>query len=279
MPDVVGIRFKRAGTIYYFDPAGIELNPNDNVVVETVRGTVVGRVVIAPKQVLSNELTEPLKPVVRKVTLEDLQKAGELETKEKEALTKCEELVTELQLPMKLLAAEYNLDASRLTILFSAEHRVDFRELVKRLAATLKTKIELRQVGARDEAKLIGGFGPCGLPLCCVSHLATFESVSVKLAKEQGLPLNPSKISGLCGRLLCCLSYESAFYRTMKEKMPKPGQSVTTPTGKATVVSVNPLKETVTVQLESEASLELPLSQVTPAEEKVKPEPETQKKP
>ncbi|MFQ6122630.1 MAG: stage 0 sporulation family protein [Dehalococcoidales bacterium] len=263
MAEIVGIRFKRAGKVYYFDPAGIDLEVNDYVIVETSRGPEVGRVVIAPRQVLANEVSGPLKPVMRKADPEDVEQAEKLEAKAEEALIECGKLIGELQLPMKLLSAEYNLDGSRLTFLFSAEERVDFRELVRRLTKCFKVRVELRQVGSRDEAKLMGGFGRCGRPLCCMSFISEFDPVSIKMAKEQDLPLNPMKISGVCGRLMCCLSYESEQYHALKEKLPKMGQRVSTAMGEATVVGSNPLKETVLVELESEATVELPLSEVS----------------
>ncbi|MBU2535502.1 MAG: stage 0 sporulation family protein [Chloroflexi bacterium] len=260
---VVGIRFKTAGKVYYFDPANLDLEVNDYVVVETSRGMELGKVVIAPRQVLANEVNEPFKPVTRKAEPEDVSRIQELEVKAEEALIECGKMIDELQLPMKLLSAEYNIDGSRLTFLFSAEQRVDFRELVRRLTGQFKVKVELRQVGTRDEAKLIGGFGRCGRPLCCMSFITDFDPVSIRMAKDQGLPLNPMKISGCCGRLMCCLSYENEQYRTMKEKMPRMGQQVSTAMGDATVVGNNLLKETVLVQLESEATVELPLSDVS----------------
>jgi cell fate regulator YaaT (PSP1 superfamily) len=254
--------------VYYFDPASIELDLNDWVVVETEHGTEVGRVVISPKQVLSSEITEPLKPVIRKAEEEDFRQMDEFEGKEKEALTRCQEMVARFNLPMKLLAAEYNLDGTRLTFYFSAEGRVDFRELLKGLTNTFKTRIELRQVGSRDKAKFLGGIGRCGRPLCCTTYLSEFNPVSIKMAKEQDLPLNPMKISGACGRLLCCLSYECEQYRIMKEKLPALGQRVSTPMGLATVVGGNPLRETVLVQLESQATVELPIEQVKSRKQK-----------
>ncbi len=263
MAEIVGIRFKRAGRVYYFDPAGIELEVNDYAVVNTSRGQELGQVVISPKQVLASEVTKPLKPVVRKAEPEDIARAQEFASKEEDALAKCGKLIGELNLPMKLLSAEYNLDGSSLTFFFSAAERVDFRELVRQLTNRFKIKVELRQVGPRDEAKLLGGFGRCGRPLCCMSFLSEFAPVSIKMAKEQDLPLNPMKISGVCGRLLCCLVYENKQYQIMKEKLPKEGQPVSTPMGLARVVSTNPLKETVLVELESQASVELPLSEVT----------------
>ena len=263
MAEIVGVRFKRAGKVYYFDPADIDLEQDDCVVVKTSRGLELGRVVISPKQVLASEVPTPLKQVVRKAEPEDIKRAQELEDKEREALAECGQLITKLELPMKLISAEYNLDGSRLTIFFSAAERVDFRELVRELASRLKARVELRQIGPRDEAKLIGGFGRCGRPLCCMSFLSEFTPVAIKMAKEQDLPLNPMKISGVCGRLLCCLVYENEQYRAMKKKMPKEGQRVSTPMGVASVVGSNPLKETVSVELESQAIVELPLSEIT----------------
>ena len=263
MAEVAGIRFKRTGRVYYFDPAGIDLEVNDYVVVKTTRGLELGKVVIAPRQVVASEISEPLKSLVRKADPEDIQRAQELESKVEEALIECGKLIAELNLPMKLISAEYNLDSSRLTFYFNAEERDDFRKLVKELTKRFNTRVELRQVGPRDGAKLIGGFGRCGRPLCCMSFLSEFAPISIKMAKEQDLPLNPMKISGVCGRLLCCLGYESEQYRSMREKMPKVGQRVSTPMGIASVVGGNPLKETVMVELESEMTVELPYSEVS----------------
>jgi cell fate regulator YaaT (PSP1 superfamily) len=231
-----------------------------------LRGLELGLVVIAPGQLKNDETGETgeaLSPVVRKAEPEDIAQAQELETKAEEALIECGKMIAELNLPMKLLSAEYNLDSSRLTFLFSAEERVDFRELVRRLSGKFKVRVELRQVGSRDEAKLLGSFGRCGRPLCCTTFLTEFTPVSIKMAKEQDLPLNPMKISGACGRLMCCLAYEGEQYHAMKEKMPKVGQRVSTKMGEATVVSNNPLKETVTVELDSEATIELPMTEVS----------------
>jgi cell fate regulator YaaT (PSP1 superfamily) len=268
MADIVGVRFKKASKIYYFDPAGLNLEVNDYVVVETARGLELGQVVLAPRQVLASDVEKPLKPVVRKAEPEDVKRTQELEAKESEALAEGAKLVQKLNLPMKLLKAEYNLDASRVTIHFSAEERVDFRELVRELAGRLRVRTELRQVGPRDEAKLIGGYGRCGRPLCCANFLCELAPVSIKMAKEQGLPLNPMKISGICGRLMCCLVYESEQYHIMKEKLPKEGQRVTTATGAGKVIGTNALLETVMVQLdESQATIELPLNEVAIEEE------------
>jgi cell fate regulator YaaT (PSP1 superfamily) len=262
MADIVGIRFKRAGRVYYFDPAGIELKLGDYVVVNTARGPELGQVIIEPKSMDDDEITEPLKPVLRKAEDEDIEQAGDFKAREPEALAECARLIAKLGLPMKLLGAEYNLDGSRLTFFFSATERVDFRELVRELNRRFKVRVELRQLGPRDETKLMGGFGRCGRPLCCVSFLTEFSPVSIKMAKEQNLPLNPLKISGICGRLLCCLAYETDQYRAMKEKLPKPGQRVSTAMGPAKVVGTNPLKATVMVELESQATVEMPLDDI-----------------
>jgi cell fate regulator YaaT (PSP1 superfamily) len=261
--NIVGIRFQRAGKVYYFDPSGIDLEVDEHIVVETEHGLKIGRVVIAPKQVLSNELTKPVKPVLRKASPQDFQQQDKGREKEKKALSKCKELSGKYDLPLKLLNAESNLDANHITIFFSAEGKVDFRQMVRELANSLKARVELRQVGSRDEAKLIGGFGRCGYPLCCATFLTEFNPLSIKIAKEQNLSLNPAKISGTCGRLLCCLGYEADLYRQMKGKMPPLGQEVSTTLGKASVIGVNPLKETVIVQLESQATVELALSDIT----------------
>jgi len=262
MPDIVGVRFQKAGKIYYFAPASIPVELNDCVVVETIHGQELGRIVIAPKQVSSDEITEPLKPLTRKATPEDLEKARQQQEKAREALAKCQGLVEKLRLSMKPISAQYSLDGSHLTIFFSAEKRVDFRELVREMSYSLKSRVELRQVGARDETKLVGDIGRCGYPLCCTRFLCEFAPVSIKMAKEQDIALNPMKTSGTCGRLLCCLGYEYEQYRAMKENMPEPGQEVSTPLGKAKVVGGNALKETVSVALETGLTVELPFTQI-----------------
>lgn len=263
MADVVGVRFKKAGRVYYFDPSGIELKVGDLVVVETARGLELGEVVVAPSKVPDGEVNKPLKSVIRRANAEDIERADRLKQKEGEALAECDKLVEKLKLSMKLISAEYNLDSSRLTVFFSAEGRVDFRELVRELSRSLKVRVEMRQVGPRDEAKLLGGFGRCGLPLCCTSFLSEFNPVSIKMAKEQDLPLNPMKISGLCGRLLCCLGYEFEQYRSMKEKMPKEGQRISTTKGMANVVGSKPIEGTVLVEMESGVRVELSLDEIT----------------
>ncbi len=276
MANIVGVRFRKAGKVYYFDPAGFELKLNDPVVVETSRGQELGHVSIAPTQIEDSALEEPLKPVLRKAEESDVTRAREFEAKEKDVLVECGKLVKKLGLSMKLLSAEYSFDGSHITVYFSAEARVDFRKLVRELNSLFKTRVELRQVGSRDEAKLIGDFGRCGRPLCCATFMGEFSPVSIRMAKEQNLPLNPMRISGVCGRLLCCLGHESEFYRNMKEKMPREGQRVTTPVGAAVVVGANALKETVLVELETGAQVEFPLKEISyeskPAEERKVPE-------
>jgi cell fate regulator YaaT (PSP1 superfamily) len=271
--EVAGIRFQRAGRVYYFAPAGLDPRVGEQVVTDTERGLRIGRVVIAPKQVMASQVTEPLKPLLRRATPEDLGRLEAVQAKEREALAKCAELSTKLQLPIKVLTADASLDCSHVTVFFSAEGRVDFRQLVRELASALRARVELRQVGPRDEAKLMGGVGRCGFTLCCASFLTEFSPLSIKTAKEQGLSLEPAKISGTCGRLLCCLGYEADFYRSMKGKLPGMGKQVTTPLGEGTVVGVNALKETVMVQMESQAAVELPLNKVT-----LKPQSEAPKK-
>ena len=278
MSEVIGIRFKRAGKIYYFNPSGVTVNTNDWVIVETGRGPELGKVVIAPKQVLESELTEPLKPVLRKAVEDDFKKRDGFIVKEHEILENCIRISNKLNLSMKFITAECNLDGTRITVFFSAEGRVDFRDLLKELTSTCKIRIELRQVGPRDEAKLLGGHGKCGLPLCCASFLSEFSPVSIRMAKEQDLPLNPTKISGTCGRLLCCLSYESSQYRALKEKLPPVGQQVTTAMGTGIVVGGNPLKETVSVKLETDTVIEITIEELQRGTEKQPNQPKSNRK-
>jgi len=211
---VVGVRFKSAGKVYYFDPAETGVQQEDNCIVETVRGVEFGKIVVGPKEISSEDLTAPLKKVIRKATSEDEAKLEENKRKEKDALEICQEKISKHGLPMNLVDVEYTFDNSKLIFYFTAEGRIDFRELVRDLASVFRTRIELRQIGVRDEAKIIGGIGPCGRPVCCNTFLGEFEPVSIRMAKDQSLPLNPSKISGLCGRLMCCLRYED--YRDRK---------------------------------------------------------------
>jgi cell fate regulator YaaT (PSP1 superfamily) len=257
---VVGIRFRPAGRIYYFDPQGQTFTNGQYAIVETARGVEAGRVVIASKKVAESDLSDPLKPVLHLATEDELRTMLTFKSKEKEALIRCHERVLQHNLPMKLVEAEYNFDGSRLTFYFTADERVDFRALVRDLAATFRTRIELRQIGARDQAKLQGGIGPCGKTLCCSSWITDFGIVSIKMAKEQGLPLNPTKISGVCGRLMCCLSYENDNYIQAKQQMPQIGTMFDTPSGTGKVVGVNVPQDSVEVMLESGVTIHVPLN-------------------
>ena len=258
---IVGIRFRPAGRIYYFDPQGQAYTTGQYVIVETVRGVEAGRVVIAPKKIPERELSDPLKPVQRLASEDELRMMLSYKGKEKEALAQCDRQVKQHKLPMKLVEAEYTFDGSRLTFYFVAEERVDFRALVRDLAATFRTRIELRQIGARDQAKLQGGVGICGKTLCCSSWITDFGVVSIKMAKEQDLPLNPAKISGVCGRLLCCLAYENDTYAQAKQTMPPVGSIMDTPSGTGRVVSINVPRSSIEVMLESGVIIQVPVSQ------------------
>lgn len=256
---IVGIRFRPAGRIYYFDPQGQSFTTGQYVIVETARGVEAGRVVIAPKKIAEDDLSDPLKPILHLATEDELRMMLSFKSKEKEATVRCAERIAQHSLPMKLVEAEYTFDGSRLTFYFVAEERVDFRLLVRDLAATFRTRIELRQIGARDQAKQHGGIGPCGKTLCCSSWISEFGVVSIKMAKEQGLPLNPAKISGVCGRLLCCLSYENENYIQAKQQMPQVGTMLDTSSGSGRVVSVNVPQNSVEVMLESGVTIQVPV--------------------
>jgi cell fate regulator YaaT (PSP1 superfamily) len=257
MSRIVGVRFKRAGRVYYFDPGQHLLERDELVVVETAKGTELGRVVISPTDVAESEITEPLKPVLRKATADDQERQQSFRAREVDALARCKERVKHFDLPMKLIAAEYNFDGSRLVFTFTADGRVDFRQLVRDLASIFRTRIELRQVGVRDEAKQLNGCGRCGRDLCCCTFLDDFTSVSIKMAKEQDLPLNPMKISGLCGRLLCCLGFENRAYIELRQSLPRIGDQVQTPAGTGRVVAVNLLKQVATVDVQEKGLLEV----------------------
>ncbi|AEE95586.1 PSP1 domain-containing protein [Mahella australiensis] len=250
MPIVVGVRFKRAGKMYYFAPDIWDLNIGDCVIVETAKGLEYGQVVSGPKEVSDTDIVAPLKKVIRIATDEDRQMMKENEIKTREAFEKCCQKIAEHDIHMKLIDAEYTFDRNKLIFYFTAEERVDFRDLVKELAGIFKTRIELRQIGVRDEAKMLGGLGPCGRPVCCNGFLGEFEPVSIKMAKEQDLALNPSKISGMCGRLMCCLKYEESFYEQQLRKLPKCNASVITPKGTGIVTEVNVILDKVKVKLE-----------------------------
>lgn len=253
LTEVIGVRFKSVGKIYYFSPDGKPIKLGDNVLVETARGVECGEVVLAPREIDDSSIVAPLKPVMRIATEEDLKTAQSNRRKEEEAFQICEEKIAKHGLKMKLVDVECTFDNNKLLFYFTAENRVDFRELVKDLAAVFRTRIELRQIGVRDEAKMLGGIGVCGQPYCCSRFLGEFQPVSIKMAKEQGLSLNPTKISGACGRLMCCLKYEQDSYTELLRSTPKVGAIVKTSDGKGTVEDVNLLTGKLRVKLESEA--------------------------
>lgn len=263
MPRVIGVRFRQAGKTYYFKPVIDNLEQGVQVVVETARGQEMGTVVMSEKDVPEEELVQPLKKVVRVATEKDCQKAEENREKETAAFSKCQQKINEHGLDMKLVSVEYNFDRNKIVFYFTSEERVDFRELVKDLASIFKTRIELRQIGVRDEAKLKGGIGPCGRAFCCSTFLEEFEPVSIKMAKGQNLSLNPTKISGVCGRLMCCLRFEADAYEKAEEEMPAIGADVITPDGEGRVKEINRKKKTALVKLEESGYLkEFPLEEV-----------------
>ncbi|WP_339252596.1 stage 0 sporulation family protein [Sporosarcina sp. FSL W8-0480] len=249
MYNVVGVRFKKAGKIYYFDPLDYPLDVDDYVIVETARGIEYGKVAIPVKEVDENDVVLPLKKIIRKALIEDQIQVEENQMDAEQAFGKCLEKIREHELDMKLVDVEYTFDRNKIVFYFTAEGRVDFRNLVKDLAAIFRTRIELRQIGVRDEAKMLGGIGPCGRMLCCSTFLGDFEPVSIKMAKDQNLSLNPSKISGLCGRLMCCLKYENDEYEEAKNLMPDIGERVQTPEGPGKVVGLNLLERILQVNL------------------------------
>ncbi len=248
MIKVVGVRFKKAGKIYYFDPTDLKIEKGNYVVVETARGIEFGECVIGIKEVRDEDIVAPLKSVIRIASQEDIDKHFDNKAKEEEAFNICFNKIQEHKLTMKLIDVEYTFDNNKVIFYFTADGRVDFRELVKDLATIFKTRIELRQIGVRDEAKMLGGLGPCGRPMCCSSFLGDFASVSIKMAKEQNLSLNPTKISGICGRLMCCLNYEQSTYEDIRKRMPQVGSIVKTEEGTGEVISNNTVKETVRVK-------------------------------
>lgn len=248
MTKIVGIRFRNVGKIYYFDPKNYKMKIGDHVIVETARGVEFGRVVLGPKEVGEDEVVHPLKEVLRVATQADEDREKQNRLKEKEAFKICQKKIREHGLEMKLIDAEYTFDNNKVLFYFTADGRIDFRELVKDLAAVFKTRIELRQIGVRDETKILGGIGICGRPLCCHTYLSEFAPVSIKMAKEQNLSLNPTKISGVCGRLMCCLKNEQETYEYLNRKLPGVGDIVTLPDGmKGEVSGVNVLRQLVKV--------------------------------
>ena len=252
MANIIGVRFKKPGKIYFFDPDGIEIEQGKHVIVETAMGKEYGEVAIANRNIPDNKLVKPLKKIIRVATNKDKKQHEENKEKEKEPLKICEKKIKEHGLDMKLTDVEYKFDRSKLLFFFKADGRIDFRDLVKDLAAIFKTRIELRQIGVRDEVKNLGGNGMCGRELCCCSFLGNFETVSIKMAKEQNISLNPSKISGNCGRLMCCLKYEQEVYEEKLKRLPKVGAIVKTEDGEGEVCGVETLKEIVKVKFHDE---------------------------
>lgn len=264
MPLVVGVQFKPVTKIYYFDPAGHhDLAPGDWVVVETIRGKEVAQVVLPAHEVPQEQIAGPLKPVIRRATPWDMVQRDRYAHREAEALRKCRERVAAYGLPIRVIRTEYNFDGGRLIVYFTSEERVDFRALVRDLAQLFRTRVEMRQIGVRDEAKMLDGYGKCGRRLCCASWLREFTPVSIKMAKQQDLPLNPAEISGVCGRLLCCLSYEVETYAEIRQRMPKVGAEVLTPQGIGRVRQIHTLKEMATVRLEDGTIVDFPVAELT----------------
>ncbi|MDY4975937.1 MAG: stage 0 sporulation family protein [Clostridia bacterium] len=254
MVEVIGVRFKNVGKIYYFDPDGMKVERDAHVIVETARGVEFGTVVLPNFEVEESEINAPLKKMLRIAGQEDEDRVIANAKKEREAFSVCQEKIRQHNLDMKLIDVEYTFDGSKILFYFTADGRVDFRELVKGLASVFRTRIELRQIGVRDEAKMLGGLGICGRSLCCSSFLGDFEPVSIKMAKEQSLSLNPTKISGVCGRLMCCLKYEQEAYEQLHKVTPKVGALVKTPDGKGVVVQVNLLRGQIKVKLDKDES-------------------------
>lgn len=280
MITIVGVRFKKAGKIYYFSPGTINLELHDGVIVETARGLEYGTVVIGPRMVADDAVVQPLKTVIRKATAKDMKQVNKNELREQKAFSICLEKIANRNLPMKLINVEYTFDMNKIIFFFTADGRIDFRELVKDLATVFRTRIELRQVGVRDEAKIINSIGACGRPLCCSTFLGDFSPVSIRMAKDQNLSLNPTKISGVCGRLMCCLNYEDHLYAKggdlYVQKINQPpvdveppgvGKDVVTDEGVGKVVKINKNKKTVKVQLEAGRTIDLPWSEVAEPDE------------
>ncbi|HIY09073.1 MAG TPA: stage 0 sporulation family protein [Firmicutes bacterium] len=252
MAEVIGVRFKNVGKVYYFDPDGIQASKGSRVIVETARGVECGEVAMPNRPIPDEEIVKPLKKVIRAASKEDLAKVAENRRKERHAFSVCQKKIADHQLQMKLVDVEYTFDNNKILFYFTADGRVDFRELVKDLASVFRTRIELRQIGVRDEAKMLGGLGVCGRPFCCSTFLGEFQPVSIKMAKEQGLSLNPAKISGTCGRLMCCLKYEQEAYEDLLRTTPKAGATVNTKEGRGVVTDVSLLTGMLKVHLEKQ---------------------------
>jgi len=272
MISIVGIKFKNSGKIYDFKCEETDFKLGDTCVVDTERGLSIGRVALSVRKRDEKEIKRPLKSVVRKATEKDLEQIKKNETKEKEAFRACQNKIKDKQLPMKLVSVEFSFDACNAIFYFTAEGRVDFRELVKELAKEFKARIEMKQIGVRDEAKMFGGHGPCGRVLCCSSFLKNFEPVSIRMAKEQQLTLNPTKISGVCGRLMCCLVYEHHCYERCLKNIPNIGKKVNTPEGQGKLIKVDIMQEKAVVDLEEGKRLQITLQELRQCNRKPKPE-------
>lgn len=257
MPEIVQVKIPGLGKVLYYDITGLKVKNGDYCIVEIEKSLEYGQIISHPETISEKEMDEPLRHIVRLASKEDINRIQDNKRKAKEAFTTCVKKIKEHKLEMKLIEAVYSFNYSKIVFYFTAEERVDFRELVKDLAHIFRARIEMRQIGVRDEAKMLGGYGTCGCPLCCTKFLKDFEPVTIKMAKEQNLPLNPSKISGVCGRLMCCLSFEYETYKELMRDLPKMGERLHTKEGKGKVVAVNPLKRTITVELEEGRQIEL----------------------
>ena len=257
MKTVIGVKFRKPGKVYFFDPENMQIKKEDYVIVETSMGEEIGKVVIDNKKVNEEKLANPLKKVIRLASKKDLRQYEENKKKEPEALKICEQKIKKHKLNMRLIDVEYKFDNSKILFYFTAEGRVDFRDLVKDLASVFKTRIELRQIGPRDKAKEVGGLGPCGRPLCCSSYLYTFENITINMAKNQNIALNPNKINGACGRLLCCLSYEDDTYSELKKDLPKVGDIINKDGISGKVISVDVIKKTYRIETKDKEIIEL----------------------
>lgn len=269
MNRIVGIKFRGGGKIYYFDSEGFELSSKERVIVETEKGLSVGIVAVPPKEVEELPFDTPLKHVIRIATAEDNEKEEENRKKEAEAKEYCQECIKKHNLDMHLVEVENLFDGSKIVFYFTADERIDFRALVRDLASRYRTRIEMRQIGVRNKAKLVGGVGSCGREICCISFLKNFEPVSVKMAKDQNISLNPSKISGVCGRLMCCLKFEYETYLDLRNEMPKIGKKVSTDQGKGRIVRQNVLSSKVTVELEDGTEIEIPIRSLSEGDKKI----------
>ncbi|MBE3578393.1 MAG: stage 0 sporulation family protein [Caldanaerobacter subterraneus] len=277
MVTVVGVRFKKAGKIYYFDPGDLPIKAGDKVIVETIRGIEFGEVVVGIKEVPEEEIVAPLKKVIRIATPEDIEHYYENKKKEAQAFEICLKKIEEHGLEMNLVDVEYTFDNTKVIFYFTAEGRVDFRELVKDLASVFRIRIELRQIGVRDEAKIIGGLGPCGRPLCCTTFLGEFEPVSIKMAKDQNLSLNPAKISGLCGRLMCCLKYEQEMYEKLRAELPKVGSIIRVGDKEMKITEVDVIRCKLKVKMKNVEGIEI-IKEYDPEEVEVVEEREEEEK-